>query len=175
MRLFSTVSFLAGLACASIFDSIQSIVKSDEPVKTLASWSYDNCGADNDAITLHSITLDPDPPVPGSPLSASISFTANKQILDGAYIKLVVKIGYITLLKKTVDLCEEDGVLKDTGISCPIEPGEHVIKKDVDLPAEIPPAKFNVDVLGFTVDDADMCCVKVFADFLTTGFGHGGL
>ncbi|KAF8862115.1 hypothetical protein BDZ45DRAFT_646778 [Acephala macrosclerotiorum] len=165
------IPIFAGLASAGI---INSILKTNEPAKALTSWSYDLCGSENDAITLHSITLSPDPPIPGSPLNVSISFAANTRILSGAYLNVVVKIGYLKLLKQTVDLCEENGVLKDTGVSCPVEEGEHVIEKKVDLPREIPPAKYTVNAVGFTVEDEDMFCVNIYADFLTS-FGRADL
>ncbi|CZR60134.1 related to Phosphatidylglycerol/phosphatidylinositol transfer protein [Phialocephala subalpina] len=172
--LLITTPLFASLASAGIFDSIQSVVKTDDPAKALASWSYTECGHANDPITLHSVSVSPDPPVPGSPLSVNISFTANEPILTGAYIDVVVKVGYIKILQKEVDLCEEGGVLKDTGISCPVEKGDHVLRKEVDLPKEIPPAKFTVNAKGYTVLDEDMFCVDVFADFLTN-VGRVGL
>lgn len=168
MRFFTTVPLFAGIASAGIIDIIQSIVDPDEPVQALSEFSYTNCGLETDAITLHSFTLSPDPPVAGSPLTATFDFTANAEILEGAWVEVTVKLGFISLLTKTIDLCDEgeDGVLKDTGISCPIAAGDYVLTKNVDIPAEIPPATFTIETRGYTYLDEDMFCVDVVADFM---------
>ncbi|KUJ11614.1 uncharacterized protein LY89DRAFT_688810 [Mollisia scopiformis] len=177
MHFFITAPLLAGLASAGFIDTIESIIKTSEPVEALSEWSYTNCGTDTDAISLHSFTLSPDPPVPGSPLTATFDFTANSEILEGAYVDIDVKLGFIILLSKTIDLCDdsEDGVLYDTGVSCPIAAGDYVLTKNVDLPAEIPPAKFTVESRGYTFDDQDMFCVDVVANFMTTVAVREGL
>ncbi len=59
-------------------------------------------------------------------------------IVDGAYVKLQVKYGYIKLLDTTADLCKE---IKNVDLDCPIEEGPIEITKDVDLPKEIPPVR----------------------------------
>jgi ML domain len=56
----------------------------------------------------------------------------------GAYVVLQVKYGLITLVKQTVDLCDQ---VKNVELSCPLDAGDLTIKKDVDLPKEIPPVR----------------------------------
>jgi hypothetical protein len=176
MRFFITAPLFAGLASAGLIDTIKSVIQ-DEPVQAFSSWSYTNCGVETDAIILHSVSLTPDPPVAGSPLSAVFDFTANKEILEGAYVEIKVKVGFITLLTTTIDLCDdsEDGVLTDTGVSCPIAAGDYVLTKNVDLPAEIPALEFTVETRGFTYDDADMFCVNVLANFAASVAYREGL
>jgi len=57
-------------------------------------------------------------------------------IVDGAYVQLQVKYGYIKLLDTTADLCEQ---IKNVDLDCPIEKGKISIVKDIELPKEIPP------------------------------------
>ena len=53
-------------------------------------------------------------------------------------MNLEVKWGLITLIKQTVDLCEE---LKNVDLECPLEKGEMILKKEVELPKQIPPVR----------------------------------
>lgn len=50
-------------------------------------------------------------------------------------------------------------------IKCPVEPGDYTITQTVELPKEIPPAKFLVNVNAYTKDDADMLCLQLRVDF----------
>lgn len=54
----------------------------------------------------------------------------------GAYVKLQIKFNkYITILKTTVDLCEQ---VKTVNKECPLEEGPIQVEKDFTLPKEIP-------------------------------------
>lgn len=72
----------------------------------------------------------------GHELVIQANGTVKKTIRQGAYIKLVVKYGLIKLLSRDVDLCEQIG---EVDLKCPVEPGDRIISKTVDLPREIPP------------------------------------
>ena len=50
-------------------------------------------------------------------------------------------------------------------IKCPVEPGDYAITQTVELPKEIPPAKFLVNVNAYTKDDEDMLCLQLRVDF----------
>lgn len=53
----------------------------------------------------------------------------------------------------------------DADVKCPVEPGQHTAVQTVELPKEIPPAKFVVMVRGYTVDDGDLMCADIQVDF----------
>jgi hypothetical protein len=59
-----------------------------------------------------------------------------ENVEEGAYIMLQVKYGLIRLVNTQADLCEQ---VSNVDLRCPIEKGKTTIKKDVDLPKEIPP------------------------------------
>lgn len=50
-------------------------------------------------------------------------------------------------------------------LQCPVEDGEHEVTHTVELPREIPPAKFNVHLNAFTAEDADLMCLDLSIDF----------
>ena len=47
-----------------------------------------------------------------------------------------VKYGYIKLLHKTLDLCENAG---QVDLECPVKSGEMTLTKEIGLPKQIPP------------------------------------
>ncbi|KAJ7767799.1 ML domain-containing protein [Mycena metata] len=132
---------------------------------TAREWSWVNCGDPTDAILLHSIEVSPDPPVPGKDLTITVKGTVNEVIKEGAYADVVVKIGLVKLLQKRFDVCGE-AKNANASITCPVEAGEHTVVQTVPLPREIPPAKFTVQVRGYTANEEGMLCVDLKASFM---------
>ncbi|WVQ96728.1 phosphatidylglycerol/phosphatidylinositol transfer protein [Kwoniella sp. CBS 9459] len=137
----------------------------DGEVRIFDSWSYVDCGLATDAVQLKSISVSPDPPVPGKNLTVSVEADVIKTIDDGAYADVTVKLGLIKLLHKQFDVCEEAENANAT-VQCPVKPGTYSVKQTVELPKEIPKAKFSVQVRGYTSDDEDMVCLDLFVDFM---------
>jgi hypothetical protein len=79
---------------------------------------------------------------------------------DGAYADVTVKLGLVKLLHKRFDICEELSKA-DAELQCPVEPGQYTITQTVELPREIPRAKFVVQTRAFTVEDEDLACADV--------------
>jgi hypothetical protein len=63
-------------------------------------------------------------------------------ITVGAKVDIVVKYGLITLLKESLDLCENAG---QVDLECPVDQGKLIIKKSVDIPKQIPPVSFETN------------------------------
>lgn len=76
-----------------------------------------------------------------------------------------MKLGLIKLFKKEFDICEEARNANLT-VQCPVKPGQFTVAHTISLPREIPPAKYAIDVHGYTVDDDDLFCVRIYASFL---------
>ncbi|KAJ7024491.1 putative vacuole protein [Mycena alexandri] len=131
---------------------------------TARDWSWSDCGLPTDAILLKSIEVSPDPPAPGKNLTITVKGTANQRIEDGAYVNVVVKLGLVKLLQKNFDVCEE-ARNANASVTCPVEKGDYEVVQTVPLPREIPPAKFTVQVRGFTADNDDMVCLDIRANF----------
>jgi len=133
-------------------------------------WSFTDCGLPTDAIEIKSLSVDPDPPKAGHKLTIYASGKVKQLIDEGAYADVVVKLGLIKLLTKRFDICEELRTNNAT-LQCPVEPGEYDIVQTVDLPREIPKAKFIVQTRAFTQppEEADMACADIAIDFLRPG------
>ena len=57
-------------------------------------------------------------------------------ITAGAKVDITVKYGLITLLRESLDLCDNAGKVD---LVCPVDTGKLVLNKSVDIPKEVPP------------------------------------
>jgi hypothetical protein len=153
---------LSNAAAFSIFDPTQATLKTSNedkfPVKGDNPLQY--CAKpEGYKLNIESVDLSPNPPLAyvnpeivllkirklitdslyvfrGQKLTISAKGTLLERIDKGATVNLVVKWGLITLIKQTVDLCDE---LKNVDLECPLEKGEMTLTKEVELPKQIPP------------------------------------
>jgi hypothetical protein len=139
----------------------------------MAGWSYDNVGTPTDSLQINSVTVTPDPPTPGRTNVFTINATALEPIEDGAFLQVTVKLGLIKLLTKQYDLLAELRGEGDLKLTCdtsdgksPIPKGDTTLTLTMDLSKETPPAKFRVDIQGYTVDEADLLALKVDVNFM---------
>ncbi|KAG5984517.1 hypothetical protein E4U55_004413 [Claviceps digitariae] len=117
-------------------------------------------------IEIKRVDLLPNPPAAGKQLVINAEGTVKKTIEKGAYINLTVKYGLIRLLKTTADLCEQMG---EVDLKCPVEPGERVITKAVELPKEIPPGTYTVVADVFNANDEPITCLTATVTFSMNG------
>ncbi|KAF4572840.1 Phosphatidylglycerol/phosphatidylinositol transfer protein [Pleurotus pulmonarius] len=160
---------LAVLSRASPLDSTQTALTGGDTVHTTDDWGYTDCGLPTDPIQITSIVVTPDPPQPGKNMTVKVKATAIERVEEGAYADVIVKLGLIKLLHKQFDLCEE-ARNADTDVQCPVEPGDYEVEQTVELPKEIPKAKFVVNVRGYTADDEDLVCLDLKVNFMKRPF-----
>ncbi|EPQ60743.1 Phosphatidylglycerol/phosphatidylinositol transfer protein [Gloeophyllum trabeum ATCC 11539] len=165
LSLLATLALaFTGIALATPLDVQEALVPSDGTVRISESWDYSVCGADTDAIQIKSIDVSPDPPKPGSNMTVNVKAYVQEVIEEGAYVDVVVKMGYVKLLSKSFDICEE-ARKAEASVQCPVQKGDYEVEQVAELPKEIPPGKFVVNVRGYTADDDDMVCVDLNVDF----------
>ncbi|KAL1718901.1 hypothetical protein EV715DRAFT_273131 [Schizophyllum commune] len=147
---FSLLALVAGslalLGTASSLDIEQVRIQTGD-VRIAGGWSYSDCGTST--VQLKSIRISPDPPIPGEQLTMTVKADVQETI---------------QLLQKRFDICEEARKANST-VQCPVEKGEHTVVQTVQLPREIPPAMFKIDVLAWTHEDENMACAKFEVDF----------
>jgi len=140
--------------------------KGSDGIHTSTVWTFNDCGSPTDAVQIKSLRVDPDPPKPGEKLTIYATGTVKETIDEGAYADVVVKLGLIKLLTRRFDVCEELSKANAT-LQCPIKPGDYDIVQSVDLPREIPKAKFIVQARAFTQPpESSMACADIAIDFL---------
>ncbi|KZT30465.1 hypothetical protein NEOLEDRAFT_1126020 [Neolentinus lepideus HHB14362 ss-1] len=168
MTPLSTLAALAfafvGLVSATPLDQQLTLSPSDGTVRISESWDYDVCGQSTDAIQIKSIDVTPDPPKPGQNMTVNVKAYVQEVVEDGAYVDVVVKMGLVKLLQKRFDICDE-ARKAETTIQCPVQPGDYEVEQVADLPKEIPPGKFLVNVRGYTADDDNLVCLNLNVDF----------
>jgi len=135
----------------------------DNPLKVPGENPLEFCSPQDDfLLTIKKVDLDPNPPQAGKTLTIKATGKLNSRIEKGAYVNLQVKYGLITLVKQTVDLCEQ---VSNVDLECPLEAGDLDLVKDVELPNQIPPGKYTVLADVFTVDDEHVTCLKATVSF----------
>lgn len=113
-------------------------------------------------LSLESVEIAPNPPIRGENLTFVAKGTLSKDIVDGAYAEVDVRYGFIKLLHETYDVCEE---ITKVDLDCPIESGKQVITKTVEIPYEVPPGHYTVNVKAYTKDDELITCLTATVDF----------
>ncbi|CAG8136580.1 unnamed protein product [Penicillium salamii] len=151
---------LVNAAAFSIFDPTQVSLKAgatqDFPVEGDNPLNY--CAKpDNYKLEIKSVDLSPNPPAAGTKLKIHAEGTILERIEKGATVNLEVKWGLITLIKQTVDLCDE---LKNVDLECPLEKGRMVLTKEVDLPNQIPPGSYSVLADVYNQKQQQVTCLK---------------
>jgi len=116
----------------------------------------------DDILKIEKVDLSPNPPLPGKTLSIVASGIFKEKIEEGAKVHITVKYGLITLINQESDLCD---VLGNVDLKCPLEKGEMALKKDVDLPAHIPPGKYTVLADVYTKDAEKITCLNAHVQF----------
>ncbi|CUM62657.1 uncharacterized protein PRCAT00000211001 [Priceomyces carsonii] len=116
-------------------------------------------------LDLQSVVILPNPPVRGENLTFIAEGYVSKDIEDGAYVEVDVRYGYIKLIHQTFDLCEE---ITKVDLSCPINKGNQIIKKEVEIPKEVPSGKYIVNARAYTKDDEFITCLSATVEFPTS-------
>ncbi|KAJ3210716.1 Phosphatidylglycerol/phosphatidylinositol transfer protein [Entophlyctis luteolus] len=62
------------------------------------------CGDDNDTFHPAKLAMSPDPPQRGQPLDVTVIGELDRRVEDGAYIKVVAKLGLVKLFQGTYDV-----------------------------------------------------------------------
>ncbi|OJD14789.1 hypothetical protein AJ78_04911 [Emergomyces pasteurianus Ep9510] len=117
---------------------------------------------ETDILTIESVNLSPNPPVPGQTLAINASGTFSKQVDEGAKVQVQVKYGLIRLINQEADLCQE---ISNVNMECPLEEGKMSFTKLVELPKEIPPGKYTVLADVYTKDKERITCLKAEVTF----------
>ncbi|KAI1315291.1 Phosphatidylglycerol/phosphatidylinositol transfer protein [Mortierella claussenii] len=108
-----------------------------------APATIEECGDLTDLLKIEYVNLTPNPPLRGQELSVDAKGYLSEDIVEGAKIDIVVKVGLIKLLVNTYDFCEESVKIDKP---CPILAGEQSLQHTVELPKEIPPGKYTVNI-----------------------------
>lgn len=114
---------------------------------------------DKQLLDISSVELSPNPPQRGHNLTIVASGQLHQELVDGAYVDVEVRLGYIRLLYNTYDLCEQLEEHDVDDLKCPIKPDTYNLKKEVSIPAEVPPGRYVFVMRAYTYDDKLISCL----------------
>ncbi|TWU72866.1 Phosphatidylglycerol/phosphatidylinositol transfer protein [Metarhizium rileyi] len=165
--------FAPSIALSLFNGNSQKAITADDDLKIPGQSPLQHCSEkEGDGyVEINSVDLVPNPPAAGQDLVIKANGTVKKTIEDGAYIDLVVKYGLITLIRTRADLCEQMG---EVDLQCPVEPGDRVITKTVQLPKEIPPGTYKVEADVFAVNGERITCLTASVKFNMPGMDFLG-
>ena len=129
---------LRTLITAILFGSLSPAEALQIPFKTLSESAH-SCGQDSDVFDFKSLDLSPDPPHKGSDLTFTIKGSLKEPVVQGAHVKVKVKLGFIQLLDQDMDLCEQ---IKNVNRECPLPKGPFELEHTVNIPKEVPSVSF---------------------------------
>ncbi|KAI9343504.1 ML domain-containing protein [Obelidium mucronatum] len=139
-----------------------------EPSEPSFDGSIELCGSPSDVFQPSKLAMNPDPPKRGEKLDVVVIGELSEDVVAGAYINVVVKLGIIKLYQGKLDLCEESGKI---GHPCPIKQGHQEVFHTVDIPREGPTGinsspfcflgKYDIAVRAFTNDDKPLTCLNI--------------
>jgi len=152
-----------GLASAGGWFDSQDVVVTDA-TKVPGDNPLEFCTTDQSEDTVHieKVDLSPNPPETGAKLTIHATGTVFEPIEEGAEVNLIVKYGLIRLVKTTADLCEQ---IKEVDLECPIKKGVLSITKEVEIPKEVPPGKYNVYAEVVNADGTPITCLQASVTF----------
>ncbi|KAI9888553.1 MAG: Phosphatidylglycerol/phosphatidylinositol transfer protein [Vezdaea aestivalis] len=154
------LSLILSTFAIALPDSQILLAQDGQDTKVPGASPLEHCtsSTSNDLLTIESVDLDPNPPVPGQTLTVTAKGTFKEDIEDGATVMLTVKYGsFIKLINKNASLCES---IKSVDMECPLKKGPTVISKSVDLPAVIPPGDYHVHANCVTKNDEPITCLQ---------------
>ncbi|PLB34193.1 ML domain-containing protein [Aspergillus candidus] len=166
MKFLSATALLVCAAPLSVaaqslpfFGSSQSPIQTKEIKYVEGNNPLQYCQEDTagDILQIGSVDLTPNPPLPGKTLTIEAKGVLRERIEKGAKVLLVVKYGLITLIRQTADLCDQ---LVNVDMKCPLEKGDMILTKKVDLPKQIPPGKYSVHADVLTEDGKTITCLE---------------
>lgn len=127
-------------------------------------------------LMIESIDLIPNPPVRDSVLVLEASGLLLDSVLQGSYVDVEVRLGYIKLVTQRFDLCDvlrqEQNKSVHLGymtemiderdedpIVCPVLKGSHKIMKTVKIPKEVPMGCYTFIARAYTQDNSLLTCL----------------
>jgi len=147
------------VSSTSLFGSSSQNSLTDEPKKDVPGKNPLHFCADPEdyILTIDYVDLVPNPPQPGEKLYIIANGTFAKDVEAGATVFLQVKYGLITLIKQEADLCDNLG---QVDMTCPLKKGPMSLKKEVDIPKQVPPGKYTVLADVNTVEKEKVTCLE---------------
>ncbi|KAJ2814327.1 Phosphatidylglycerol/phosphatidylinositol transfer protein [Coemansia sp. 'formosensis'] len=105
---------------------------------------------EDDLLDIKYADVDPEQPKRRVPVHINaLAFVKDR--IESATANVKVKYGFITLLNRNYDLCEE--LKNNLNKTCPVEEGPIELSIDVDVPGYVPPGWFHLEATAWRNSD----------------------
>ena len=156
--------FLLAIVVASLSYHVHAIEGDPFNLKAKPlNWKYcDEEEASKYALQISDLKLEPNPPKKGEKVKISVKGKLASDVVAGAKLTYSVKLGIITLAKKTTDLCDTLASIKDKDIpKCPVKAGELSVTREQEFPSEAPAGKYSIEAEAVSADGkTTLLCIK---------------
>ncbi|MBK8453815.1 MAG: ML domain-containing protein [Thiofilum sp.] len=126
------------------------------------NWSYTiTSDASCELLKITSFSVSTTRINPGQTIECRLQGSLLRSLEEGAYADVIVKLGSVSIWKKTYDLNE---VLGKIGKPLPQPEGDFDLVWQMDLPKEIPLTKFIINLSAFTFDEDELASAKLTVD-----------
>ncbi|KAI8322868.1 hypothetical protein GQ54DRAFT_297142 [Martensiomyces pterosporus] len=105
---------------------------------------------EDDLVDIDYVNLDPEQPKRSTPVHIN-ALAYVKDPIEAATANIKVKYGFITLLNRNYDLCEE--LKTNLNRTCPVDKGPIEVQVDVDVPGFVPPGWFHLEAVAWRNED----------------------
>ncbi|KAI5776215.1 ML domain-containing protein [Geopyxis carbonaria] len=164
--LYALLTFCGSTSAGSFFQQaagLSDLLDTSQSYPVPGNSPMEFCGDySNDIIDIKDLTIVPNPPVKGESLTIQATGMLKEKITAGAFVQITVKYGLITLVRQVFDLCEN---ADQVDLECPVDAGEKILKKTVDIPSQIPPGVYTVMGDAYTVDQTPITCLTAKVQF----------
>ncbi|RCI08537.1 hypothetical protein L249_8924 [Ophiocordyceps polyrhachis-furcata BCC 54312] len=161
MRFSTTVALLSACLAPAVAVNDDHVVPGGSPLR------FCDGPIVKEFVDIKSVELTPKfPEASGSNLTIEARGIVHKDILEGAYVRINVKWGLITLLNSKMDLCEQTSHID---LECPIKAGDMSLKKTVQLPSAIPDGTYHVMADVYSKNEEHITCLTASITFSGQG------
>ncbi|KAJ1837153.1 Phosphatidylglycerol/phosphatidylinositol transfer protein [Coemansia sp. RSA 2703] len=115
---------------------------------------------EDDLIDIKYVDMDPEHPKRSTAVHIN-ALAYVKDHIEAATANVKVKYGFITLLNRKYDLCEE--LKTNLNKTCPVDEGPIEVSVDVDIPGFIPPGWFHLEATAWR-DSDEKSLGRILAD-----------
>lgn len=148
----------------SLLEGSQAIISDNMAISVPGENSFDYCDQDytSDILQLDYVNLNPKEPKQGQTLLIEAAGNLLQEVNYDAYFRVKVSLGLIVLFKMESYLCDQ---ISKVNMTCPLEKGPIMVKKEVKLPLVIPPGHYMLTADAFTDENERLLCLTTKIKF----------
>ncbi|GAA5810716.1 hypothetical protein MFLAVUS_004142 [Mucor flavus] len=120
-----------------------------------------NCGGGlGDILDISSISYSPTVMTAGSEFTLKATGELLEDLIEGAYVHVVLNYGETKLVSRTDDICQHLEKKEGNSIKCTVKKGLLKVSQDFTIPWSTPPGRYDLTVIGYNGDHSPIGCLN---------------